>query len=159
MYNKINLSSVIAGCMKWGQWGSKYSTSKYLQLIEDCLTNNITTFDHADIYGDYTTEEEFGNALEHQPSLRQKLQLITKCGIKMVAPNRPGNKIKSYNTGKEYILQCAERSLSNLHTDYLDVFLIHRPDPLMNPDEIAEALCGWGDYRWHSDCAITRRCS
>ena len=140
MDKKIQLSPVITGCMKWGQWGSSFSTSVYLKTIEACVENNITSFDHADIYGDYTTEEEFGNALKINSHLRQKIQLITKCGIKMISDNKSEHKIKSYNTSKKYIIQFAEKSLKNLHSDYVDVFLIHRPDSLMNPEEIAEAF-------------------
>ena len=136
----LQLSPVIAGCMKWGQWGVKYSTAQYLQLIEECITANITSFDHADIYGDYTVEEEFGNALKQKPRLRQQMQLITKCGIRRFTPNRPKHKIHSYDTSKEHIIESAERSLKNLHTDYVDLLFIHRPDPLMNPYEIAEAF-------------------
>jgi len=136
----IKLSPVIAGCMKWGQWGEKFTTQQHLRLIEECLDYKITTFDHADIYGDYTAEEEFGNALKENPSLRRQMQIITKCGIRRFTPNRPGNKIHSYDTSKEYIIHAAENSLKNFNTDYLDVFLIHRPDPLMNPHEIAEAF-------------------
>ena len=140
MSNELRLSPIIAGCMKWGAWGAGFSTQQYLQLIENCLENNISTFDHADIYGDYTVEEEFGKALKLQPALRTQIQIITKCGIRMLTPNRPDHKIKSYNTSKTHIIQSAERSLKNFHTDYLDVLFIHRPDPLMHPDEIAEAF-------------------
>jgi predicted oxidoreductase len=136
----LKLSPVIAGCMKWGQWGVKYSTDQYLQLIEDCIANKITTFDHADIYGDYTVEEEFGNALKRKPLLRQQIQLISKCGIRRLTPNRPEHKIHSYDTSKKHIFASAERSLKNLHTDHLDLLLIHRPDALMDPHEIAEAF-------------------
>jgi predicted oxidoreductase len=136
----LQLSPVIAGCMKWGQWGVKYSTSQYLQLIEDCIAGNITSFDHADIYGDYTVEEEFGEALKRKPSLRSQIQLISKCGIRRFTPNRPAHRIHSYDTSQEHIIASAERSLKNLHTDYLDLLLIHRPDPLMHPLEIVEAF-------------------
>jgi len=136
----LQLSPVIAGCMKWGQWGVKYSTPQYLHLIEECIAANITSFDHADIYGDYTVEEEFGNALKLKPHLRQQIQLITKCGIRRFTPNRPEHKIHSYDTSKQHIITSAERSLKNLSTDYIDLLLIHRPDPLMNPHEIAEAF-------------------
>jgi predicted oxidoreductase len=136
----LQLSPVVAGCMKWGQWGVKYSTTQYLQLIEDCIANKITSFDHADIYGDYTVEEEFGNALKLKSHLRQQMQLITKCGIRRFTPNRPENKIHSYDTSKKHIISSAERSLKNLNTDFIDLLLIHRPDPLMNPHEIAEAF-------------------
>lgn len=136
----LQLSPVIAGCMKWGQWGVKYSTAQYLQLIEDCLNNKITSFDHADIYGDYTVEEEFGNALKLKPHLRQQMQLISKCGIRRFTPNRPEHKINSYDTSKKHIIDSAEKSLKNLQTDHLDLLLIHRPDALMHPHEIAEAF-------------------
>lgn len=126
--------------MKWGRWGAKFSTSQYLRIIDECLANKITTFDHADIYGDYTVEEEFGNALKLSPSLRHQMQLITKCGIKRFTPKRPENKINSYDTSKDHIISAAERSLRNFQTDFIDVLLIHRPDALMHPHEIAEAF-------------------
>jgi predicted oxidoreductase len=133
-------STVIAGCMNWGQWGANFNTQQYLSQIKKSLEIGISTFDHADIYGHYTTEEEFGNALKLEPSLRDKMQIITKCGICMVTPNRPLHQIKSYNTSKTHILASVEKSLENFNTDYIDLLLIHRPDPLMNPHEIAEAF-------------------
>lgn len=136
----LTFSPIIAGTMNWGQWGSRFSTQEYLTQIELCLNEKVSTFDHADIYGHYTTEEEFGKALSLKPSLRQKIQLISKCGIRMVTPNRPSHLIKSYDTSKQHIIRSAERSLTNLQTDHIDLLLIHRPDPLMHPDEIAEAF-------------------
>jgi predicted oxidoreductase len=109
-------------------------------MMEACLQYGINAFDHADIYGDYTTEAEFGDALKEDISIRQHLKLITKCGIQMMTANRPQHKIKSYNTSKQHIISSAEQSLQNLRTDYLDVLLIHRPDPLMDPAEVAEAI-------------------
>lgn len=138
--NILNLSPVIAGMMKWGSWGAKFTLPQYFSMIERCIEYGVTSFDHADIYGHYTVEEEFGKALAMQPSLRDKMQLITKCGIKMLSPNRPQHKIKSYDTSKEHIILSAENSLKNLHTDFIDLLLIHRPDPLMNVTEIAEAF-------------------
>lgn len=133
-------SPIIAGTMNWGQWGSRFSTQEYLTQIEHCLEANVSSFDHADIYGHYTTEEEFGKAIALNPSIRNNIQLISKCGIKMVTPNRPSHLIKSYDTSKQHIISSVERSLINLHTDHLDLLLIHRPDPLMHPDEIASAF-------------------
>ncbi|PKV50711.1 putative oxidoreductase [Aquimarina sp. MAR_2010_214] len=133
-------SRIVAGCMNWGEWGASLTIGQTQKLIENCLAIDVTTFDHADIYGHYTTETLFGNALKKQPSLREKMQLVTKCGIKLVTPNRPDTIIKSYNTSKDYIVSSVEQSLQNLNTDYIDLFLIHRPSPLMNPKEIAEAF-------------------
>ena len=134
------MSPVIAGTMKWGAWGAKFSTKDYLLMIQTCLEHNISTFDHADIYGHYTVEEEFGQALLLDTSIRKKIQLITKCGIQMLSTNRPDHKIKSYNTSKQFIITSVENSLKNFNTDYIDLLLIHRPDPLMEPVEIAEAF-------------------
>ena len=72
----INFSSPIAGCMRWGNWGAGFSTYEYRSIIDECLHNGITSFDHADIYGDYTTEADFGEALKDTPSLREH---STKC--------------------------------------------------------------------------------
>jgi len=136
----INFSSPIAGCMRWGKWGAGFSTREYRLIIDECLGNGITSFDHADIYGDYTTEAEFGEVLKDAPSLRQEMQIITKCGLQKLTRNRPQHQIKSYNTSKEHIIASTEQSLKNFHTDYIDVLLIHRPDPLLNPGEVAEAI-------------------
>lgn len=126
--------------MKWGAWGAHFSTTDYESMIMDCIEVGINSFDHADIYGHYTTEEEFGKAIAGHSALRQNIHLITKCGIRMVTPHRPDHKIKSYDTSAEHIIQSAESSLKNLHTDFIDILLIHRPDPLMDPDEIAGAF-------------------
>src|SRR6187551_1930876 len=106
----MQLSPVIAGTMNWGQWGSAFDTEQFSTIIRECLDIGVTTFDHADIYGHYTTEEDFGRALAGNSSLRSKMQLISKCGIKMLTPNRPVHKIKSYDTSKEHIISSAERS-------------------------------------------------
>ncbi|ASZ11988.1 aldo/keto reductase [Chitinophaga pendula] len=135
-----NFSRIAAGVWKWGEWGHRLSTAQIQELIEVSIGVGITSFDHADIYGHYTDEAAFGVVLARQPSLRQQMQLVTKCGIQLVTPNRPSHKVHSYNTSREHIVQSAETSLRNLHTDVLDLLLIHRPDPLMDPDEIAEAF-------------------
>ncbi|WP_447637962.1 aldo/keto reductase [Flavobacterium microcysteis] len=136
---KTTLSPIIAGTMSWGVWDKNLTTSEMANLIHVCSENKITTFDHADIYGGYTTEAEFGKAFSESKIDRKKIQLISKCGIQHVLGNR-NNKIKHYDYSKEYIIWSVENSLKNLHTDYLDVFLLHRPSPLMNADEIAEAV-------------------
>ncbi|MGB0892057.1 MAG: aldo/keto reductase [Flavobacteriaceae bacterium] len=132
-------SKIIIGCMNWGNWGKHFSTKEQLEMIEFCVDNGNTTFDHADIYGDYTTESEFGQAFIKSGIDREKIQLISKCGIQLVGISR-NNKIKHYNYSKDYIVWSAEQSLKNLKTDYLDTFLLHRPSALMQPDEIAEAI-------------------
>jgi len=125
--------------MTWGIWGKNASKNQMIDLMRCCLENNITTFDHADIYGGYTTENTFGNAFGESQIEREKIQLISKCGIQLLSENRT-NKIKHYDYSKAYIVWSVEQSLKNLQTDYLDLLLLHRPSPLMQPDEIAEAI-------------------
>ncbi|MET1258690.1 aldo/keto reductase [Flagellimonas sp. DF-77] len=131
-------SKIIAGTMTWGSWGKQLSTDGMRDLMHHCLASGITTFDHADIYGDYGNEEAFGAAFSGSGIAREDIQLITKCGIQHVK-GRP-NHVKHYQYDKDYIIWSAERSLECLKTDYLDLFLLHRPSPLMHPMEIAEAV-------------------
>jgi predicted oxidoreductase len=125
--------------MNWGAWDKKLSTAEMQHTMHICLENQITTFDHADIYGSYTTEAEFGTAFKQSGIAREQIQLISKCGIQYMAESR-ANTIKHYDYRKEYIIWSAEQSLKNLQCEYLDVFLLHRPSPLMQADEIAEAV-------------------
>lgn len=132
-------SKIIIGCMSWGKWGKQFSTKEQSELIEFCVEKGNTIFDHADIYGDYTTEAEFGKALQESKLQRENIQLISKCGIQLVGKSRT-NTINHYSYSKEYIIWSAEESLRNLKTEYVDTFLLHRPSPLMHPNEIAAAV-------------------
>ena len=116
------------------------SPARIRARIEACLEAGITTFDHADIYGDYGCEQAFGSVLTEAPELREKMEIVTKCGIKLISGKRPDHKIKSYDTSREHIIASVENSLRVLKTDYIDVLLIHRPSPLMNPEEMAQAF-------------------
>lgn len=124
--------------MHWGIWDKNLSTTEMIHLQHLCLENNMTTFDHADIYGDYTTEADFGKAFKESKIDRVKIQLVSKCGIQHTKGRN--NSLKHYDYSKEYIIWSVENSLKNLQTDYLDVLLLHRPSPLMQADEIAEAV-------------------
>ena len=135
----INLSPIIAGAMNWGVWSRSFTTAEMAEMIHSCIEYGITTFDHADIYGGYTTEADFGKAFTQSGIKRENVQIISKCGIQHTIGNR-NNKVKHYDYSKEYIINSAEASLKYLETDYLDILLLHRPSPLMNPDEIAEAI-------------------
>jgi predicted oxidoreductase len=116
------------------------SVEARVAFIEQCIALGVTTFDHADIYGDYGVESLFGEALRAQPSLRERIELVSKCGIKLLSAKHPGHTIQHYDTSASHIIASAEESLRRLHTDHLDLLLIHRPDPLMEFDEIAAAF-------------------
>lgn len=132
-------SEIIAGTMRWGVWGANLTPKKIQELIEVCLEEKITTFDHADIYGGHTTEELFGDAWKEMNIERDKVQFISKCGIVMNSEKKPSS-LKYYNYNSDYIQCCVDESLKNLKTDYLDVLLLHRPSPLMNPETIADTF-------------------
>lgn len=135
----MRFSPIIAGVMRWGTWGANHSQQQVQQLVEAALAEGLYTFDHADIYGGYTTEALFGSAVSQMKLERESYQLISKCGIQYPGWAKP-YQLKSYNYKKDYILKCVDESLQNLKTDYLNVLLLHRPSPLMNPEDIAAAF-------------------
>lgn len=134
----LELSRIVAGMWRMTDWGM--SVQQRVAFIEQCIDMGVTSFDHADIYGDYAVEGVFGEALRAQPSLRGRIELVSKCGIKLVSNKRPQHGIHHYDTTAAHIVASAEESLRQLGTDHLDLLLIHRPDPLMDFDEIAEAF-------------------
>lgn len=133
-------SRIIQGCMTWGKWGKQLRTNQMVDLMHHCIEQGITTFDHADIYGDYSTEGDFGNAFAKANIKRESIQLISKCGIQYMGEARSELTVKHYQYDAEYIIWSAERSLKELKTDYLDLFLLHRPSPLMEAREVAKAF-------------------
>lgn len=136
---KPPFSRIIAGTMTWGDWGAQLSRKEMSERISHFSEMGVSTFDHADIYGGYTTETQFGAALRDSTVARNQIQLISKCGIQYPSEIRP-HKIKYYDYSKSYIIGSVEESLSKLQTDYLDLLLLHRPSPLMEPAEIQEAV-------------------
>ncbi|MDA9367735.1 aldo/keto reductase [Schleiferiaceae bacterium] len=140
MYSTPWMSDIVVGTMRWGIWDANFTTAQYEAMIDKSMSLGMSTFDHADIYGDHTTEAEFGAALKLHPEWRSQIELVTKCGIIRVCDQKPEHYIKAYDFTKSHILQSADDSLRNLQTDYLDVMLLHRPDLLMDPDEVAEAF-------------------
>ncbi len=143
--SKINIapggpefSRIIHGFWRIEQW--EKSETELAEFIQKCFERGITTFDHADIYGDYNNESVWGRIFKNTNIEREEIQLVTKCGIKLPSTKFPERKLNYYDTSKEHIIESAEQSLKKLQTDYIDVLLIHRPDPLMDPNEIADAF-------------------
>lgn len=131
-------SRLILGIWRIGDWNM--SPAEVAGLVEGCLELGIDTFDLADIYTGYQCEGMFGKALAANPGLKSRIKLISKCGIALVTEARPQHRVKHYNTSREHIIASAENSLRQMGVDKLDLLLIHRPDPLMDADEIAEAF-------------------
>jgi predicted oxidoreductase len=132
------LSPIIAGCWRMDSW--QQNTEQRLAWIEHCLELGISSFDHADIYGGYSVQTLFGQAIALKPSLRPKMQLISKAGICLLSPRFPHRYTKHYDSSAAHLIASTEQSLRELGTDYLDVLLIHRPDPLSDWDEITRAF-------------------
>lgn len=134
------LSPLVFGAWRLLNQSDTATSDSILDLIRFCQDQGITSFDHADIYGDYQVEAAFGQALSRHSAIRSEIQLISKAGIKLISKYKPQHRLKSYDTRARHLIESVEASLRNLQTDYLDLFLIHRPDPLMDFDETASAL-------------------
>lgn len=115
----LEFSRIVHGLWRLNEWD--ISKEQLLQLIEQCLEMGITTFDHADIYGNFTCEEIFGEALKLNPKIREKMK-SSQNGIVFKSNNRPEHDGHYYNTTFDHIVKSAERSLQNFGTDYIDVF-------------------------------------
>lgn len=129
------LSRVVAGMWRMGDWSM--SVNARVRLIEQCIEMGVTSFDHADIYGDSTVEALFGEALATNVTLKKQLQIITKCGIKLPTHIGDIRSLKHYNLSDQYIKKSVDNSLQKLGVEKIDLLLIHRPSPLMDFDEMA----------------------
>lgn len=135
-----NMSPLVFGAWRLADTPAEANADSVARKIMIALEHGITTFDHADIYGNYECEKLFGDAVAKHGLSRSKMQLITKCGIKLVSDNRPEHSLKTYETTRAHIMKSVENSLKNLRTDVIDLLLIHRPDPLMNPAEVNDTF-------------------
>ncbi len=133
-----DFSELVQGYWRLGEWGM--TPQQRLTFLKQHLELGITTVDHADIYGNYQCESLFGEALALEPSLREQLQIVTKCNIKLCSDQYPERKINHYDTSSAHIYQSVNNSLERLGVSEIDVLLIHRLDVLMDADEVAEAF-------------------
>lgn len=133
-----DFSRLILGLWRIGEWGM--NPSEVARLIEGCLDLGLDTFDLADIYHDHRCEGRFGAALRASPGLKTRIKVISKCGIALVTPSRPHHRVKHYDTSRGHILASVEHSLAELGLEKLDLLLLHRPDPLLDADEVAETF-------------------
>lgn len=134
----LELSRIVHGHWRLADWN--LSDQEILKLVEQATELGVTTFDHADIYGDYSCEKLFGNALALKNDLRKNIQIVTKCGIKLLSNKFPDRKIKYYDYSYDHIISSVENSLTNFRTDHIDLLLLHRPAPFFNPEEVANAF-------------------
>ncbi|WP_277185403.1 aldo/keto reductase family oxidoreductase [Caballeronia sp. BR00000012568055] len=138
MIQTPELSRVVAGMWRVKNWNM--TRAELCAFIEACVGEGVTSFDHADIYGGYEAEAFFGDALALNPSLRARIQLVSKAGIKLVSAARPEHRIKHYDSSAAHVRASVERSLRALKSEYIELYLLHRPDPLMDADELAREI-------------------
>lgn len=131
------MSKVVQGFWRLNEW--KMTKEELNHPLHDLTELGITTMDHADIYGSYTCETIFGEALQLTPSLRNNMEIVTKCGI-MLPSERMNFDHHIYNYSRGHINKSVDRSLTELHVNEIDLLLLHRPSPLMDVNEVAETL-------------------
>ncbi|MEE4258764.1 MAG: aldo/keto reductase [Bacteroidales bacterium] len=136
--DKTLLSRISLGFWRLLDW--RLSEKQLHRYIKSAIELGVTTFDHADIYGNYECEAAFGRILKQQSDLRQSIELVTKCGIKLKTDKFLDRKIKIYDTSRSHIIESVNSSLKKLSTDYIDLLLIHRPDPYISLYEVSEAF-------------------
>ncbi len=134
----FEISRIVHGHWRLAEWD--LDRREVLRLIQQAMEIGVTTFDHADIYGNYSCEKLFGNALRLKPDLRDDIQIVTKCGIKLLSEKRLLQKINHYDYSYEHIVGSVEQSLRNFGTDYIDLLLLHRPSPFFEAEEVARAF-------------------
>jgi len=134
----LELSRIVHGHWRLADW--HLSSKELLSLVQQTIELGITTFDHADIYGNYICERIFGDVLRLAPDLRKDIQIITKCGIKLISDKYPDRKHKYYDYGYQHIVDSVDHSLKNFNTNYIDLLLLHRPSPMFYPEEVAKAF-------------------
>ena len=135
----LSLSRLVYGMWRLGD-DADTSPAHVQAKVESCLAQGITTMDQADIYGGYTAEGLLGAALRAAPSLRDRIEIGTKCDIVAPVGRHAAARVKYYDTTRAHILASVDTSLREMGTDRIDLLLIHRPDPLMDHTETGAAL-------------------
>ncbi len=143
-HTDLDVSRLAYGCMKLGgSWDSSKPTAAQKKLasknIAAALDAGINFFDHADIYTNGKSESVFGELLKAQPGLRDRIVIQTKCGIRFAGDPGPGIPAR-YDFSYEHILASVEGSLKRLQIEHVDILLLHRPDALVQPEEVARAF-------------------
>ncbi len=139
--NGRSLSRIAYGVWRLSE-AADTSVRANIARIEACLAQGITTFDHADIYGDYRCEALFGEAVKAQPALKDRIEVVTKTDIMLLSQQWPGTRVKHYDTSAAHVRASVDRSLARIGVDVIDLLLIHRPDPLVDADELGACLDG-----------------
>ena len=134
----FGLSRIVHGQMRMAGW--KLTRPELQSFLEELVDLGVTSFDHADIYGNYSCETLLGEILMGNPGLRKRIEIITKCGILLKSDKFPNRKIKYYDYSFDHIIASVESSLKNFRTDHIELLLLHRPAPFFDPETVARAF-------------------
>lgn len=134
----LKISRIILGL--WRITDKKLTKNSLEKIIQFAIEQDIDTFDQADIYGNYLSQELFGEVLRNNNSLRRQIKIISKGNIQLVSEKKPLNRVKHYDSSKKHIIESVEKTLMQLNTDYIDIFLLHRWDPLIDPEIITDTF-------------------
>jgi predicted oxidoreductase len=134
----FSISRIVHGHWRLNDWN--LSPQELLTFSKKAVELGVTTIDHAAIYGDYSCEKQFGEALKLDPSFRKKIEIVTKCGLNLISSKFPERMIKHYDFSYQHIVSSAENSLKQFGIEQIDVLLLHRPSPLYNPHAVARAF-------------------
>jgi predicted oxidoreductase len=137
--DELSLSRIVYGMWRLGDDADR-SPAHVQAKIEACLEQGITSFDQADIYGDYESEAILGGALADAPALRARIEIVTKCDIMLKSRKFPMRRVKHYDTSAAHIEASVHASLKAMAIEQIDLLLLHRPDPLMDHMETGRAL-------------------
>ena len=137
----LDLSRLVYGVWRLAD-APDHSPAAVARRIQSCLAQGITTFDHADIYGDYRCETVFGDAVRANPGLKRQMQIVTKTDIMLLSKQWPQTRVKHYDTSAAHVQGSVERSLQRIGVDAIDLLLIHRPDLLMDAPVLGACLDG-----------------
>jgi predicted oxidoreductase len=148
----VSISSIVQGLWRLTDWN--WTSDETVKFIESCLALGVTTFDAAEIYGNYMGEERIGEVLRVAPHLRNQMEIVTKTGINMFSDKR-NYKMSHYDTRKQKVVTSCQESIKRMNCDVLDVFLIHREDPLIDHRELGKTLDELVDAGWVKSVGVS----
>jgi predicted oxidoreductase len=148
----VSISPIVQGLWRLTDWN--WTSDETVKFIESCLALGVTTFDAAEIYGNYMGEERIGEVLRVAPHLRNQMEIVTKTGINMFSDKR-NYKMSHYDTRKQKVVTSCQESIKRMNCDVLDVFLIHREDPLIDHRELGKTLDELVDAGWVKSVGVS----
>ncbi len=142
---QVSVSRIVQGLWRLTDWN--WTVTQTIEFIEQCIALGVTTFDTAEIYGNYACEDRIGEVLKAAPHLRDQIEIVTKTGINMFSDKRAYT-MSHYDTRKHKVVLSCQESIKRMNCDVIDLFLIHREDPLIDHQQLGKTLDELVDAGW-----------